>query len=310
MLYAGELAAFGTVLCWTIGSQCFEAAGKKVGSLPVNLVRLVMAFALFCITQLVRTGDLLPLSFPDSAWRWLLLSGVIGFALGDMFLLRAFVEIGPRVSMLVMSLTAPITALLGWFFLGEHYEPWQWAGVVVTVTGVSWVILKRNGSNNAASKNGTQGKLWDREITLRGMLLAFGGAIGQSVGYILSKIGMMNGDGYLDPFASTQIRVIGGMAGFVILFTVFRWWPRILPAVKQVPAMGYTAAGAFLGPYLGVGLSLLALHYTTAGVSSTIMSLVPITLIPFAIFIHKERVSIHGLLGTIIAITGVIMLIN
>ncbi len=310
MIYAGELAAFGTVLCWSIGSQCFEAAGKRAGSLSVNLIRLVMALVLFCITHLVRQGTLIPLGFPESAWKWLLISGVIGFALGDMFLFRAFVEIGPRVSMLIMALTAPITALIGWLFLNEQYTGRQWAGVAVTLLGVSWVILKRNGNNNFSNGKTKKSKLLEREITIRGLILAFGGTLGQAIGFIFSKIGMMHESGYLDPFASTQIRVIGGLAGFMVLFTVFGWWPRILPAVKQKPAMGFTAAGSFLGPYLGVGLSLLALHYTTAGVASTIMSLVPITLIPFAIFLHKEHVSIHGLLGTITAIVGVLMLIN
>ena len=306
MIYAGELAAFGTVLCWTLGSQFFEAAGKRSGSLSINLVRLIVAFFLFCLTIAVTRGEIIPTDFPPEAWKWLLLSGLIGFSFGDMCLFTAFVEIGPRVSMLIMTLTAPLTALIGWAFLAEAYSPRQWLGVAVTLVGVSWVILKRNG-NGKKSKNS---KLWDRDITLRGVLLATGGAVGQAVGFIFSKVGMMNGGGYLDPFASTQIRTIGGIIGFTILFFILGWWPKVLQAVRDLPAMGYTAAGAFFGPYLGVSSSLLALHHTTAGVASTIMSLVPITLIPFAIFLHKERVSIHGFLGTFIAISGVLMLIN
>ena len=306
MIYAGELAALGTVLCWTLGSQFFEAAGKRAGSLSVNLVRLIIAFFLFCITLAVTRGEIIPMDFPAEAWKWLIISGLIGFSFGDMCLFTAFVEIGPRVSMLIMTLTAPITALLGWAFLEEVYSPRQWIGVGITLMGISWVILKRNGKTNK-SKNS---KLWDRNITLRGILLAFGGAVGQAVGFIFSKVGMMNGGSYLDPFASTQIRSIGGIIGFTILFFILRWWPKVLLAIKDVPAMGFTAAGAFFGPYLGVSLSLLALHYTTAGVASTIMSLAPITLIPFAIFLHKERVNMHGFLGAFVAISGVLMLIN
>ena len=305
--YAGEVAAFGTVLCWTVGSQCFEAAGKRIGSLSVNLIRLIIAFFLFCATLAITRGEVIPTDFPIGAWKWLIISGLIGFTFGDMCLFSAFVRIGPRLSMLIMTLTAPITALIGWTFLNERYTGWQWFGVLVTLVGVSWVILQRNGNSN--SKNG-KSKFLEREITWQGIMLGFGGAIGQAVGFIFSKVGMMHGDSFLDPFAATQVRVIGGTCGFIILFFVLGWWPNVIRSTKNIPAVGFTAAGSFLGPYLGVSLSLLALHYTTAGVASTIMSLVPITLIPFAIFLHKEHVSIHGFIGTMVAICGVLMLIN
>lgn len=308
--YAGELAAFGTVLCWTIGSQCFEAAGKRVGSLSVNLARLVIAFLLFCLTLLVTRGELLPLQFPFSAWKWLLISGLVGFTFGDMCLFTAFVEIGPRLSMLIMALAAPITAVIGWLFLKESYTVWQWLGVLVTLIGVSWVILQRKKNGNGGNNANPNRKLFEREITIRGVLLAFGGALGQAVGFIFSKIGMTYEGGYLDPFAATQIRVIGGTMGFVVLFFILGWWTKAFKAMQNKPALGFIAAGSFMGPYLGVALSLLSLHYTTAGVASTIMSLVPIALIPFVIFIHKEHVSIHGFIGTVIAIGGVFILLN
>lgn len=306
IIYAGELAAFGTVLCWTLGSLFFEAAGKRAGSMSVNLVRLIIAFAFFCATLSITRGEIFPLGFPASAWKWLLLSGLIGFTFGDTCLFSAFVEIGPRLTMLIMSLTAPIAALVGWIFLDEVYTTWQWLGVFVTLIGVSWVILHGNG-NRQAEKTG---RLIEREITLRGILLAFGGALGQAIGFIFSKVGMMNGDSYLDPFAATQVRVMGGTVGLIILFFFFGWWPKIIQSFRDLTTLGLSSVGAFLGPYLGVSLSLLSLHYTTAGVASTIMSLVPITLIPFAIFINKEHVSKHGFIGTVIAIGGVIILIN
>jgi drug/metabolite transporter (DMT)-like permease len=175
---------------------------------------------------------------------------------------------------------------------------------------VGWVILLRKKNGNGTVSPGASRRLFEREITVRGVLLAFGGAIGQAVGFIFSKIGMTYNGAYLDPFAATQIRVIGGTLGFVVLFFILGWWTKVFKALQNKPALGFMAAGSFMGPYLGVSLSLLALHYTTAGVASTIMSLVPIALIPFVIIIHKEHVSIHSFVGTVIAIAGVFMLIN
>ena len=302
ILYIGELAAFGTALCWTFGSQFFEAAGKRVGPLSVNLIRLLLALLLFCILSLMTNGTLYPTDFPAHAWIWLGLSGIVGFALGDLFLFKAFVEIGPRISMLIMTLTAPLSALMGLTFLNEKYQLPQWIGMIVTLVGVSWVILER--ANNIQNKS----KRKIRKITKSGIIYAFLGTLGQATGYILSKYGMMINNDYLDPFAATQIRVIAGTIGFMIIITLNRSWSNVVVALKNKSAMGFMFGGAFLGPFLGVSLSLLALHYITAGVASTITAIVPILIIPSVMFIGKEHVSIRALAGAIVAVAGVFLL--
>ncbi len=301
ILYIGELAAFGTALCWTFGSQFFEAAGKRVGTISVNLIRLLLALLLFCILSLLTTGTLYPVDFPAHAWMWLGLSGIVGFALGDLFLFKAFVEIGPRISMLIMTLTAPLSAIMGMTFLNEKYLLPQWIGMAVTLLGVSWVILERS-NNNQNTKRKT------RIITRTGIIYAFLGTLGQATGYILSKYGMLVNNEYLDPFAATQIRVIAGTIGFMIIITLNRSWSNVIIALKNKSAMGFMFGGAFLGPFLGVSLSLLALHYITAGVASTITALVPILIIPSVMFIGKEHVSIRAFAGAVIAVTGVFLL--
>jgi len=300
MNYIGELAAFGTALCWTFGSQFFEAAGKRVGPLSVNLIRLLMAFVLFCVLMLFTNGAPFPTNFPSHAWFWLGLSGLIGFAIGDLFLFKAFVEIGPRLSMLIMTLTAPISAILGLTFLKEEYFLYQWTGMIITLIGVSIVILEKSTDKKRKRKV--------RKITTSGLLFAFLGTLGQATGYILSKYGMMTSDGYLDPFSATYIRVIAGTIGFIVIISLNRSWTNVFTAIKHKSAMGFMFGGAFLGPFLGVSLSLLALHYITAGVASTITAIVPILIIPSVIFIGKEHVSLRAFVGAIIAVAGVFIL--
>ncbi len=298
--YFGELAAFGTALCWTFGSQFFEAAGKRVGALPVNLIRLVMALGLFIILLSIRNGTPFPTDFSRHAWIWLGLSGIVGFALGDLFLFKAFVDIGPRISMLVMTLTAPISAILGLTFLNEEYLLYQWLGMIITLSGVSLVILEKSDNQNSKRKV--------RTITVSGVIFAFLGTFGQAAGYILSKYGMLTNDGYLDPFAATQIRVIAGTIGFMIIISLRKSWKNVFKALKHKSAMGFMFGGAFVGPFLGVSLSLLALHYITAGVASTITALVPILIIPSVVLIGKEHVSPRAIAGAVIAVAGVLIL--
>jgi drug/metabolite transporter (DMT)-like permease len=118
----------------------------------------------------------------------------------------------------------------------------------------------------------------------------------------------MTSDGYLDPFSATQIRVITGTIGFIIIISVNNSWKNVFTASKNKNAMGLMFGGAFLGPFLGVSLSLLALHYITAGVASTITAIVPILIIPSVMYIGNEHVSIRAFVGALIAVVGVFIL--
>ena len=299
MPWTGELIAIATVLCWTISVQFFEAASKRVGATPVNIIRLTVALILFSLLLFFRHGYIFPVNFSARAWFYLSLSGVVGFFIGDIFLFKALVEIGPRVAMLIFSLSAPTTALIGWLFLDEIYVLHQWVGMFVTLFGVGIVILERN---QKASK------LKIRDISLKGVLFGFGGMFGQACGYVLSKTGMQTESGYLDAFSATQIRAIAAFLCFLVFFTVTGKWGNVKAAVRDTTAVLFTAIASAIGPFLGVSLSLLVLHYLTTGVASTFLALVPVFIIPFSIFLHKEHVSIRAVAGAVTAVFGIYLL--
>lgn len=302
MPYTGELIAIATVLCWTISVQFFEAASKKVGATPVNIIRLTVALILFSLLLFFRHGYILPVNLPPHAWFYLSLSGVVGFFIGDIFLFKALVQIGPRVAMLIFSLSAPTTALIGWLFLDEIYVLHQWVGMFVTLFGIGIVILERN------QKALKPSKLKTRDISLKGVLFGFGGMFGQACGYVLSKIGMQTESGYLDAFSATQIRAIAAFLCFLVFFTVTGKWGNVKAAVRNTTAVLFTAIASAIGPFLGVSLSLLVLHYLTTGVASTFLALVPVFIIPFSIFLHKEHVSIRAVAGAVTAVFGIYLL--
>jgi len=302
MAYTGELIALATVLCWTMSAQFFEAASRRVGATPVNIIRITFALILFSILLLIRNGFPVPLHFSAHAWIYLSLSGIIGFFLGDIFLFKALVEIGARVAMLIFSLSAPATAIIGWLFLDETYTLYQWLGMLVTLFGVGMVILVKTPKPSASSSRTV------RNISFKGILYGIGGMLGQALGYVLSKTGMKEGGEFLDAFSATQIRVIAAFLCFLIYFSITGKWKNIGTALKDRKAVVLTAAGSVVGPFLGVSLSLLTLHYLTTGVASTFLSLVPVFIIPFSIFLHKEHVSIRASAGAVIAVFGIYLL--
>ncbi len=289
--HIGELAALCTALFWTVTALAFESASLKIGSLSVNVIRLVLAFIFLSIYNTITRGMIIPVDASTEAWIWLLLSGLIGFVLGDLFLFKSYTIIGSRFAMLVMNLVPPIAALFGWIILGEKLTLYSYLGMLLTFFGISLAIFSRKSKNEKI-------KLKFAPI---GFLYAFLGAVGQGLGLVLSKFGMKD----YNPFAATQIRIIAGIFGFVILVTIMKRWGNVYKALYNIKGMRSTILGSFFGPFLGVSFSLLAVKYTETGIASTIMAMVPIFIIAPAYFIFKQKITLLEIIGSILSVCGV-----
>lgn len=292
--YYGELAGLATALFWTVTAISFEIAGKRVGTLSLNLVRLFMGFVFISLFLAISRGTPLPLDATRHNWIWLTVSGVIGFTLGDLLLFKGFILIGARVSMLIMSLVPPITALIGWMVMGETLTPANILGMVLVVGGISIVVIERSPTRSRVMIN----------RPLRGVLAASGGAVGQAVGLVMSKYGM---NGY-DAFAATQVRIIAGTAGFLIVVSLMGFWNRIGSALRDAKAMGAMSVGAFFGPFLGVSFSLLAVKYIATGIAATLIALVPVIIIVPSVLIFREKATVREVVGAFVAVAGVAVL--
>ncbi|MFN8239555.1 MAG: DMT family transporter [Bacteroidales bacterium] len=289
--HQGELAALLTAFFWTITSLSFEKASKRIGSLSVNIIRLVLGFAFLTVFNWINRGIIIPVDASAHNWIWLSVSGLIGFVLGDLFLFKSYMIIGSRFSMLIMTLVPPITTFFSWIMLGEKLKLLHFAGMTLTFLGISLAIFSR----------GETGEKLTLKLSPKGIIFALGGAVGQALGLVLSKIGLES----YDPFAATQIRVIAGIAGFAVLAALMSRWPSVIRSLSDRPGIRATSLGAFFGPFLGVSFSLIAVRYTEAGIASTIMALVPVLIIPPAVFLYKERVTLAEIAGAIISIAGV-----
>ncbi len=291
----GELAAIGAAWCWAFCSLAFASAARQLGSLGVNIVKLVLAVGMLAAVSLCLHGRLAPWDLPRSDWLWLSLSGFVGFFLGDICLVRALILLGPRLTVLIMSLWPVMAALTAWAMFGqaEALSAAQWAGVSVTLAGVVWVLRER-------PVNGQHPRHY-----LRGTLLALMGAAGQAVGYVLAKNGLP-ADG--DPFAATQIRAMVAIPPFVLVIVLRRSWGQIWPAITRSRVFGAMLFGSFIGPFLGVVLSLVAQQHSQIGVASTYMAISPVLILPLVWLVYKERISWRAAIGAAVAVGGLAVL--
>jgi drug/metabolite transporter (DMT)-like permease len=289
--HLGEFAALLTAVFWTVSAFSFEAASNKIGSVAVNILRLIIGLAFLSAYTLISRGIILPVDASYENWIWLSLSGLVGFVFGDLFLFKSYTLIGSRFSMLIMTLVPPITAFFSFIIIGEKLTLFHYLGMTLTFSGISMAIFSRK----------AKGEKLSLKLAPRGILYAFGGAVGQALGLVLSKFGMKD----YDPFAATQIRIIAGIIGYAFLVTILFRWGSVAKATQNKDGMLLTSLGALFGPFLGVSFSLIAVKYTEAGIASTIMALVPVFIIFPAVVLFKQKVTLPELLGAVVSVGGV-----
>jgi drug/metabolite transporter (DMT)-like permease len=292
----GELASLATAVLWTGSATFFSIASRRLGSAVLNRTRLLLAVIFLLVTHTILLGSPLPLDASPDRWLWLGLSGVIGLAIGDAMLFQAYVLIGPRLGLLMLSTAPLISTLLAWVLLGERLLPIEWFAVLLTIAGIAWVVTR--GSGPILNHH--------RPHYVQGILLGLGAAAGQATGLTLSKMGL-GGD-----FPALSGVVIRMLAGFVALWgwtllrggigETFTRWSQDRAAL--LPA----TAGAIVGPFLGVWMSLIGVQLARVGVASTIMALPPVFSLPVSRFILKEKINWQAWAGTFVAMAGIALL--
>lgn len=288
MTYLGESAALLTSVCWALNSVCFTLAGRRVGSASVNLIRLLMAWGFLVLLHLALYDQPFPWAAGNARLGWLGVSGLIGFAVGDAVLFEAFVLIGARLAMLLMTLSPVFSALLAWGFLGQTLNTPKLLAMGITLGGIAWVVW--DGGDREAHPH-----LW------RGVLLGIGGALGQSVGLLFSLKGLAGG---FPPISANLIRVSAGLGALLLYFGASGRLRGTLGGLRDTWATAAIGLGAVTGPVLGVVLSLVAIAKAPMGVAATLMSLSPVILLPVSHFGFKEKVGGHAILGTLLALVG------
>ncbi|HUM26666.1 MAG TPA: hypothetical protein PKN81_10565, partial [Anaerolineales bacterium] len=101
MNFIGEIAGLATSFFFAITAIIFASVGRMVGSQVTNRFRLLFALFYLVILNLIFFHEPLPFSAGLPRWLWLSLSGVIGLSLGDAFLFRSYVAVGPRLGSLL-----------------------------------------------------------------------------------------------------------------------------------------------------------------------------------------------------------------
>lgn len=302
MQYVGELISIGVAFSWTATALLSEFGSKRMGNLTLNVMRMVITLVFSCILFWMMSGSPLPAHASNEAYLWMMLSGLVGYVIGDFCLFQCYIIIGSKFGQLFMTL-APITAaIMAWFTLGQQLRPTAILAMLVTLFGIGISVLGRGDDHKLSLK-----------LPLAGVLFAIGAAVCQGVGLVLSKIGMnyyeasltTDLQGWLLPFHANFFRCVAGTIGFTLLMSLREGFAPLRKGVRDRKGVLAAVATTIFGPFVGVGASLLAVQYTAAGIASTLMALTPIIIILPAWWLFKQPITAKSLLGALISVIGV-----
>lgn len=298
MQYAGEISAICAAFVFSACALLYAAASHRIGSFSMSHFRMIFILMFVIMLQLLMKGGLFPEGVSAANWVFLAMSGLTGFFLCDALLFQSYVDATPRIGILVFNTYPFIGTFLAWIFLREKLSIGALIGIMVTMMGVIWAITGRD-RNNVGEHRGHY---------KRGITLAAGASILQAISFLFAKPAM-EGPASSDPLTATLIRAIFGCAGFWIVSLVRGRLGTIIGKGSDLKAMLPTLIGAAAAAG-GVWLSMIAVKLAPIGIATTLMSLMPVTVLPMVVVINKERLSCRAIVGASIACLGVVILFN
>lgn len=322
IMFLGELIALFVAVSWTATALFAEVGSKRMGSLPFNTIRMTMSLLFLTLTLWLVMGVPYPRYADGGTWWWLLLSGLVGYVIGDYCLMQGYIHIGSRFGQLFMTLSAPTAAITGRILLGERMRTVAIIGMIITLSGIALSILSKT--------DGTDNHKLHFKLPAKGIFYAAMAGICQGFGLVLSKVGLTHYDAALEalniakdtvmegailplpasisvPFAATTIRAYIGITGFFLALVIFNkdGLQQLRHAANDRKAMWCVLASTVFGPFIGVSASLLATMYTSAGIAQTLFALTPILIIAPAAILFHQKVTFREVIGAIISVTGV-----
>jgi drug/metabolite transporter (DMT)-like permease len=292
-MYIAECSALAAALCWSFGGLLSTTPARAFGAIRFNRLRLgIVSLVLFAAV------------FATGGWRTLglqsvlvlTMSAMIGIFLGDTLLYATLKRLGPRRTGILFTTNAPMTVIVGYFFLDESLPVTTITGCVLILVGVMMAVFCGRRSSPKHAFEEIQGSLSS------GIFLGFSSAFCQAISILIARPIMASG---VDAVAASALRVgVAALAlNFIFLLQPTRGNPKDTPITRKL--MVQTGLSGIVGMALGMTFLLFALAHGPAGLVSTLSATSPVLILPILWIATRESPAPGAWVGAFLAVVGV-----
>jgi drug/metabolite transporter (DMT)-like permease len=283
----GIAAALGSAASWAVGSILFKQLGERISPLAMTLAKGGVS-VVFLGSTLVFTGYK---GVEQQSLLLLILSGLLGIALGDTFFFEALQDLGPHALVLLLMLGEVLTIVLAILVLGETPTLATWLGIVLVIFGIGIVLFAKLSGDKQASR-------------LRGIAFGLLSVLCMSVSIIIAKKGLES----ISAIQATFIRMLSGTIGMFCFGMVTQRLKRWVLPFNDSKLVSLFLVSVCVVTFGGFWLSLVSIKYVDVAIANTLNSTEPLFILPLTAIFLKEKITLREVVGTAIAILGIAFL--
>jgi drug/metabolite transporter (DMT)-like permease len=284
----GVLAALASAASWAVGTMLFKGIGTEFSASAMTLVKSLLSLVLLAIVLIFVGWTRVPVS----SLGLLILSGLIGIAVGDTCFFAALQRLRVHQLIVLMMLAPAMTLIMAILFLGEMPSRFAWLGIAMVLTGVSLTL----GADLRHAK-GPEG-------TPTGIIFGFLAIVCMGGSVIIAKAGL----GEIPALQATFLRMSAGFFGMLAVALARRQITSSLEPLRRASLQGRFLAAVTIVTFGGFWLSLFAVKRLDVSVANTLLATEPLFALPLSVLWLRERPAALAWSGAAIALPGALLL--
>lgn len=242
-------------LSFALGSQFFTYYSRKFSPIWMNAFKASIALIFFALFVFLSSGFH---SIEMKTFLFFFISGFIGLGIGDIFLLKAFKEIGPGRSLLLFGFNPIVVGTLSFLFLNQNLDINRLFGIIFFIICLFIFSIESFKVN----------KSWG----IAGITFAMIGMLFDASGIIITRLAFdMNNT--ITAFEGNFHRCVGAISAYMVIrcFVNFHFLENLTLANKKTKF--YVFIGALLGTVISLSLYLKAIQIAESLAAITAISI-------------------------------------
>lgn len=255
---------FLSTLLWAVAANLYALLGRQLGVRRLNFFKAVFSLVFFGVATALWGSFV----WPSPVILLLLGSGLVGFALGDLFIFYGFSKMGAGRALMLVSFSPLFVLFWSKVIYGGDLSPRALWGVFALMACVFFLSLE---------------KIKNFEVKPSVVAAILVGILLEDLGVVLSKEAFLTAP-TLDAFSANFFRI----SIAVVFLTVFLWSRKMPLGFKNVSRnqLKLTIFASFLGTFLALYFFLNAISKGSPTVMAALTNLSPLYA---AIFDHVSE---------------------